>query len=272
MTLATPQPTGMPRPDAGPGPVAVVSGASTGVGQFLSAALARRGCRVAGLARSRPELEQTAALCAPGRFLPVVADVSDQKAVNRAFARIADELGPVAILVAGAAIYPRQDLLTQPDAPVLEVLAVNLGGQVACAMAALAQMVPRGNGRIVLVGSFAGDAPLPGSLGYSVSKAGGRALARALAAETAARLPGIVVSEWMPPILATRMGRPGGADPAVAAEWCAELAMDHDPALHGAVFVGPVEHRAPLRLRRRLRHLLTFSRPAPLRRLDGAAP
>lgn len=274
MTVAIPGLARIPCTDAETGfcPVVVVTGASAGLGQFLSVALARRGCRVAGVARSRTELEQTAALCPPEHFLPVVADVSDQQAVNRAFQRIAGELGPVGILIAGAAIYPRHDVVTQPDAPVQQVLAVNLVGQVNCAMAALAQMVPEGKGRIVMVGSFAGDAPLPGSLGYSVSKAGGRALARALVVETSARLPEIVISEWLPPILATRMGHADGVPPAIAAEWCAELAMDCDPALHGMVFAGPVEHRPPLGWRQRLRNLLTLRRPKPLRRLDGGRP
>lgn len=137
MTIAIPDLTRILCGDAesGRAPVVVVSGATAGLGQFVPAALARRGCRVARLARSRTELVQSA-----------VADVSDQKAVTRAFQRISVGLGPVRILIAGAAIYPRHEVLTQPDAPVQEVPAVNLGGQVNCDMAALAQMVPMGKG------------------------------------------------------------------------------------------------------------------------------
>lgn len=244
--------------ESGRAPVVVVSGATAGLGQFVPAALARRGCRVARLARSRTELVQSA-----------VADVSDQKAVTRAFQRISVGLGPVRILIAGAAIYPRHEVLTQPDAPVQEVPAVNLGGQVNCDMAALAQMVPMGKGRIVLVGNSAGDVSLPGSPGYSVYRAGGQALARALVAGTSARLPGLAVSERMSPVLAPRMGRADGVAAEIAAEGCAGLATNCDPALSGMVFPGPVEHRARLGLRQRLRNRLTLRRPKPLCRLDG---
>lgn len=256
----------------GAGPVAVVTGASAGLGRAVSVELARRGCRVVGLARRADALAATAALCPGGRFLGIATDVADPRAVRRAFARTAAEVGSVGILVANAAVYPRHDLLTDPRAPVLGVLATNLGGQLNCALEALAQMVPLGRGRILLIGSFAGDAPVPGSLGYSVSKGAGRVLTQALAAETGGRLPGIVVSEWMPPILATGIGRHDGMDPARAAIWCARLAMNRDPALHGAVFVGAVEQRPPRALRQRFRDMLALHRRPPLHRLDGEEP
>ena len=256
MTIAMPDLTRILCGDAesGRAPVVVVSGASAGLGQFVPVALARRGCRVARLARSRTELVQSA-----------VADVSDQKAVTRAFQRISVGLGPVRILVAGAAIYPRHEVLAQPDAPVQEVPAVNLGGRVNCAMAALAQMVPMGKGRILLVGNSAGDASLPGSPGYSVYRAGGRALV----AETSARLPGLAVSERVSPVLAPRMGRADGVAAENAAEGCAGLATNCDHALRGMVFTGSVEHRTRLGLRQRLTNRLTLRRPEPLGRMDG---
>lgn len=254
------------------GPVAVVTGASAGLGRSLSIELARQGCRVVGMARRFDVLEEIGRLCPPGRFRSVRVDVADPLAVSVAFDQIERTLGAVEILIANAAIYPRQDLLTQHDAPVFEVLATNLGGQLSCAVAALKHMVPAGAGRILIVGSFAGAGPIPGSLGYSVSKGGGRVLAQALAVETAGRMPGIVISEWIPPILATQIGLPDGADPDIAAKWCARLALDRDPALHGKTFLGPIEHRAPQSILRKMRGLLTLRRPAPLRRLDGPEP
>lgn len=245
--------------------VAVVTGASAGLGRALSAALARRGVVVAGIARRPPQLEETGRLCPPGCFVGVAGDVSDPGAMRAAFDRIEREVGEIAILVNNAAVYPRGDLLAGGVEAAIAAVDVNLKGAMICSDAALRHMLLRGRGRILNVGSFAGEAPLPGSLGYSVSKAGMRAFSLALAAETGDRLPGIVVSEWMPGELATGIGRRDGLDPAVAAEWGAALALDASPSLHGVTFVEDTERLRPRSPRQRMIDLLRGRRPAPRR-------
>lgn len=245
--------------------VAVVTGASAGLGRALSVALARRGLIVAGIAQRPEALEETGRLCPQGQFAAVVGDVSDPARMRQAFAAIERDIGEIAILFNNAAIYPRGDLLEGGLDGALAAVGVNLTGAMICAAEALGHMVPRGRGRIVNVGSFAGEAPLPGSLGYSVSKAGLRAFSRALAVETQDRLPGIVVSEWIPGVLATGMGRPDGLDPAQVAEWGAALALDRSPGLHAKTFVGDTEHLPPRSNRERVKDLLRGGRPAPRR-------
>lgn len=247
----------------GQGHLAVVTGASGGLGRALSVAFTRRGVRVVGLARRAHALDETRSLCPEGTFSSFVADVADPVRVREVFSEVEARIGPVTILVNNAAIYPRVDFLSAPAEEVLEQLSVNLGGYVNCASAALAYMAARGRGRIVNVSSFAGEGPIPGSLGYSVSKGGDRILTRALAVETRDRLPGLIVTEWMPGILATKMGDAAGIDPAVAAEWGVSLALAEARNLHGATFVRdrvliqPLGRRA--RLKNRLRQILPSS-------------
>jgi NAD(P)-dependent dehydrogenase (short-subunit alcohol dehydrogenase family) len=135
-------------------------------------------------------------------------------------------------------------------------------------------MVDRGHGRIVNITSFAGEDPLPGSMGYSVSKAGARAFSRALAVELAGRLPGIVVTEWAPDMMATHIGRPDGADPDDVARLGLALVLNHDPRLHGATFLRDHQVLPRRSIRQRLKDLLLL-KPAcrPIVVIpDGADP
>ena len=137
-------------------------------------------------------------------------------------------------------------------ARILEQIEINLNGYINCAMAALQVMGERGEGRIINVSSFPDDTPIPGGLGHSVSAAAGRAFAAALAAETAERLPGIVVSEWIPGIPGRSMGRADGISPDIAAQWGVSLALATAPGLHGVTFLRDRRFVASRGWRRRL--------------------
>lgn len=245
----------------------VVTGASHGLGRALSVAFCKRGVRVVGLARRQEGLMQTGQLCGAWHFSGFVADVSDTARVSAVFDEVEERIGPVTILVNNAAVYPRADFLSAPAEHILEQVAINLNGAVNCASAALRYMAARGHGRIVNVGSFAGRSPLPGSLGYSVSKGAIRTLTRALAAETAGRLPGIVISEWIPGVLNTAMGRPDGISPEVAAEWGVTLSLSSSPDLHGVTFVEDRELVPPRSCRQRLKAFVLRSPSRRPRRL-----
>lgn len=233
--------------------LAVVTGASGALGRALSVAFTRAGVRVVGIARRADELQETLRQCEPGRFTSIVADVCDTARIREIFADIEAEIAPISILVNNAAVYPRIDILSEPAERILDQININLSGCINCAVAALHLMSVRGVGRIINVGSFAGDAPVAGSLGYSVSKAGVHALTAALAAETVERLPNILISEWIPGILDTPMGVPWGISPAVAAEWGVALALGTVPEMHGATFLQDRQHLAPRSLKRRLK-------------------
>jgi len=242
----------------------VVTGAGAGLGRALACEFTARGHRVAGIGRGEAGLEGTAALAGPG-FHPVLADVADAQAVRAAFARI-DALGEIAVLVNNAAVHPRRDILAESADSFMEVVAINLGGTLACSLQALARFAVRGEGRIVNVATFADLAPAPASAAYSVSKGAARILTRALVADLGDRFPRIEVLDWMPGMLATRMGIEDGLDPQVAARWGAGLALLRWPGLNGTTWEMDREILPPRSLRRRLFERLA-GRRRPARQL-----
>ncbi|WP_234186577.1 SDR family NAD(P)-dependent oxidoreductase [Shinella sp. NM-101] len=252
------------------GDVAVVTGAGAGLGQALAVELTRRGVRVVGFARRKAGLDDTAGRAAEGLFVPRLVDVGDGAAVQRAFTDIQRTIGNVTILVNNAAVYPHRDFMEETPESFMETVAVNLGGVVACTRAALATMTRSGAGRIVNVGSFADLAPQPASSAYSVSKGAARILTKALVADFSDRFPDIVITTWMPGIMATDMGRPDGLDPGVAARWGAELALWRDRSLNGAIFERDREILEPHSLKRRVRDRLLLRPRAVPRQLVPA--
>lgn len=212
--------------------VAVVTGAGSGLGRALAVELCARGQRVVGLGRREEALLETAALVGD-LFFAIPTDVSDPDAVRAAFAAMP---APVTVLINNAGVYPHRDIFDETAESFMDTVNINLGGMVACTRAALADMGASGVGRIVNVSSFADIAPLPCSAAYSVSKGACSVFSRALVADIGDRLPGIVVSTWMPGMLRTEMGLPDGLDPAVAAKWGASLALNADRSLNGTVW------------------------------------
>jgi NADP-dependent 3-hydroxy acid dehydrogenase YdfG len=252
--------------------LAVVTGAGAGLGRALAVELAQRGIRVAGFAREESGLRKTAEL-AGSRFIAKLVNVGDDASVRRAFEELRREAGNITVLINNAAVYPRRDFLQETPASFMASMQVNLGGVVNCTHAALAGMTETGMGHIVNVGSFADLAPLPCSAAYSVSKGAGRIFARALVADLGDRFPDIVITTWMPGILATKMGLACGLDPAVAARWGADLALWHDRSLNGAVFERDREVLEPRSLKRRVKDRVLLRRPPKPRALgDRKAP
>ena len=158
--------------------------------------------------------------------------MADPAQVTRAFA----DIGPVTRLINNAALYPRRDFLDETAETFMATIAVNLGGVVACTRAALTGMVDRGQGRILNVSTFADLTPLPASAAYAVGKGAARILTRALIADLGDRFPHIVINDWMPGMLATRMGIAQGLPPETAARWGATLALMDDPTLTGTTW------------------------------------
>lgn len=242
--------------------IAVVTGAGGGLGRALTLELAVRGMRVAALGRAPEGLAETAALAPKGQVMPITANVSDPQALRAAFAQIT-QTAPVTLLINNAAVYPRRDFLDETPESFAETMAINLGGTAACTRLALDSMTATGFGRILNVSTFADVAPLPASSAYAVSKGAGRILTRALTADLGDRFPGIVITDWMPGMLATRMGIAHGLDPAQAARWGASLALWHDPSLNGAVFEMDREILPSRGLKGRIRDALLLRHRAP---------
>jgi NAD(P)-dependent dehydrogenase (short-subunit alcohol dehydrogenase family) len=230
----------------GPGEVAVVTDASSELGRALTAALARRGVAVAGIARDAYEVGHPS-------ILPLVADVRDAKAVTEAFQTIRDRLGQPTILINSAEVYPHRDILEETPQSFMDTVQINLGGAFNCCHAVLPAMVAAGRGRIINVVTFADVLPAPLAAGYSVSKGALRILTRALVADLGDRFPGIVINDWVPGTHKPRRGIPDGVDPELAGEWGANLALLHDRAINGLVFLQDREHLPPRSLRRRVK-------------------
>jgi NAD(P)-dependent dehydrogenase (short-subunit alcohol dehydrogenase family) len=153
--------------------VAVVTGASSGLGRLITITLADQGWYVVAAGRRFVLLEETMDLARPEMVLPVAADVGDPESVTALFAAVGDRFGRLDLLVnnAGTGAPPGAvDELTPEGWQ--SILATNLTGSYLCAHHAVRMMKaqdPRG-GRIINNGSISAHAPRPASVGYTVTK------------------------------------------------------------------------------------------------------
>jgi NAD(P)-dependent dehydrogenase (short-subunit alcohol dehydrogenase family) len=169
------------------GRVAVVTGASRGIGAATAAAVAAAGAHVVLAARDREALEGVAGRIreAGGRATPVPTDVSDEASVARLFAA-GRGVGPLGALVCAAGVLTPAPFAETTSAMWRETLEVNLTGTFLCCRAAFAAMVPAGEGRIVNIASLSGvyaTEKFPGLAAYNVSKYGVIGLTEAIAVE-----------------------------------------------------------------------------------------
>jgi NAD(P)-dependent dehydrogenase (short-subunit alcohol dehydrogenase family) len=152
-------------------PVAVVTGAGSGIGRVVSHALLGAGYRVAMAGRRAEALQQTAG-DAPGA-LAVPTDVSDQAEVAALFERVREEWGRVDLLFNNAGSFGPRGSVDEVSAEDWQAtVAVNLTGAFLCAGRAFALMreqEPRG-GRIINNGSISAHAPRPRSVAYTATK------------------------------------------------------------------------------------------------------
>ncbi|MFQ5515225.1 MAG: SDR family NAD(P)-dependent oxidoreductase [Myxococcota bacterium] len=152
--------------------VAVVTGASSGIGAELARELGRRGSRVALVARRRERLEQLAGEIreAGGRASVHVCDVAERIEVAKAAEAVLAEWGAVDLLVNNAG-YVRHVLFKNHDVDDIErMMRTNYLGAVYWIKAVLPQMSERGSGWIVNISSFAGIIPQPDEAAYAATK------------------------------------------------------------------------------------------------------
>jgi len=187
--------------------VALVTGASRGIGKAISLELATAGVTVVVNYFQRREDADSVVrtiLDSGGNALPYQADVSDRKAVDAMFSTIDERLGRLDILVNNAGIGSRIDSITAISDEVWHrTLAVNLDGAFFCLRAAIPRLKAAGHGRIVNVSS--GAATTGGAIGahYAASKAGLLALTAKAARELAR--DGIAVNAVLPSVIETEM-------------------------------------------------------------------
>ena len=208
------------------GRVAVVTGASSGIGAAVTRMLAQEGVHVSLAARRRDMLDEVqVGLERQGsdvKILSVPTDVTDRQQVKSLIARTEEELGPVAILVncAGVMFYSLMKNLHEDDWE--RTVDVLCKGMLNCVGAVLGGMLDRGRGHIVTVSSDAGRKVFPGLAVYSGGKFFVEAVSQGLRLETVGT--GVKVTSIQPGNVATdlaalshdtealeRYGQPSGA-------------------------------------------------------------
>lgn len=169
----------------------VVTGAGTGIGRAIALRFAAEDVRLTLLARSKEQLDATAAELEQkgARVLTASCDIRDRDAVDYAFGRAAAACGPIHTLIANAGVGgPNED---GPDDRWDDVVATNLSGTYYCMRAAVRNLAERGDeGRtrhLVAVSSILGRIGVAGYSAYCASKSGVLGLVRALAMELAPR-------------------------------------------------------------------------------------
>lgn len=153
--------------------VAVITGASSGIGWELARALAREGCKVGLIARRRDLLEKLADVIARagGTVATAVADVGEREQVHAAIRAIEGQLGPTELLVANAGYGVGTAVDPINAADVEGMMRVNFLGVVYAIETVLPGMLRRGRGHLAAVSSLGAYKGMPGSSAYSASKA-----------------------------------------------------------------------------------------------------
>jgi short-subunit dehydrogenase len=242
----------MSLPEPIPGPIALVTGASSGIGEAFARELAARGYDLVVVARRRDRLEALAAELRASRTVSVhviACDISDCDARQRAYSEIAALGRPVELLVNCAGYGLSGAFYRQDPAVVTSMVRTNLEASTEFTATYLPGMVQRNRGGVLFVSSVAGMYPNPGMAAYAATKAAMLSLAEALHGELARS--DVRVAALCPPAVDTDFSRIAGVEEAINAQpsfmvqspaACAKAGLDGLEARQRVIVPGRVSH------------------------------
>jgi 3-oxoacyl-[acyl-carrier protein] reductase len=204
------------------GRIAIVTGASRGIGRGIALKLAARGAHVVAAARgenARPVVDEIAA--AGGRADAATLDVTEPGSVEALVASTLERHGRIDILVNNAGITRDQLMLRMKRDDWDAVLATNLTAAFALTQSVLKPMIRQRGGRIVCISSVVGQSGNAGQANYAASKAGLIGFAKSVALEVASR--GITVNVVAPGFVETDMTR--AVAEATREEWASKIPL-----------------------------------------------
>jgi len=181
--------------------VAIVTGASSGIGAATARDLVARGARVALVARSAQKLEALSRELGADRAVSFAVDVKDRRLLEELPRRVKERWGRLDVLINNAGVNHRGPVGERTADELVDILETNLVAPVLLTSAALRVIEP--DGMIVNVASLAGKVPLPDEATYSASKAGLRYFSRSTNAELALHGSSVKVAAVCPGPVAT---------------------------------------------------------------------
>ena len=186
------------------GKVAIVTGASRGIGRAIATMLASRGAHVVAVARGENAAETVAEITRAGGHSEIGnADVTDAASIEALIAGTMARHGRIDVLVNNAGIARDQLMLRMKRDDWDQVIATNLTSAFTCVQAVLKPMIRQRSGRIVSISSVVGQMGNAGQANYAASKAGLIGFSKAVAREVASR--GITVNVVTPGLVETDM-------------------------------------------------------------------
>jgi 3-oxoacyl-[acyl-carrier protein] reductase len=204
------------------GRVAIVTGASRGIGRAVALTLASAGASVVAGARGENAAGVVKEITeAGGKAIAVALDVTDDASITAAVAQASSAFGKVDILVNNAGITRDTLMLRMKRDDWDAVIATNLTGAFTCTQAVLKGMVKQRYGRIVTISSVVGQSGNAGQANYAASKAGLIGFSKALAREVASR--NITVNVVAPGLIDTDMTR--AITDAAQQDWAASIPL-----------------------------------------------